>query len=79
MKSQSHPEIALWTDKHTQTQRFLHFSVHDNIYTPKYFFQCPKPVIAAIHNACVGGGVDMVSACDIRYATQDAWFQIKVL
>jgi len=25
-----------------------------------------QPVIAAIHSACVGGGVDLVSACDIR-------------
>ncbi|XP_059173328.1 delta(3,5)-Delta(2,4)-dienoyl-CoA isomerase, mitochondrial-like [Physella acuta] len=39
--------------------------------------KCPKPVIAAVHNACIGGGVDMTSACDIRYCTQDAWFQIK--
>uniref|UniRef100_T1JKI9 Delta(3,5)-Delta(2,4)-dienoyl-CoA isomerase, mitochondrial n=1 Tax=Strigamia maritima TaxID=126957 RepID=T1JKI9_STRMM len=38
---------------------------------------CNKPVIAAIHGACIGGGVDMVTACDIRYCTQDAWFQIK--
>ena len=27
---------------------------------------CPKPVIAAIHNACVGGGVDLITAADIR-------------
>ncbi|XP_041354116.1 delta(3,5)-Delta(2,4)-dienoyl-CoA isomerase, mitochondrial-like isoform X2 [Gigantopelta aegis] len=39
--------------------------------------KCPKPVIAAIHNACIGGGIDMTSACDIRYCSQDAWFQIK--
>lgn len=39
--------------------------------------KCPKPVIAAIHGACIGGGVDMTSACDIRYCTQDAWFQVK--
>lgn len=38
---------------------------------------CPKPVIAAVHSACIGGGIDMTSACDIRYCTQDAWFQIK--
>ncbi|GFS11693.1 delta(3,5)-Delta(2,4)-dienoyl-CoA isomerase, mitochondrial-like [Elysia marginata] len=38
---------------------------------------CPKPVIAAVHSACIGGGIDMISACDIRYCTQDAWFQIK--
>ncbi|XP_074654604.1 delta(3,5)-Delta(2,4)-dienoyl-CoA isomerase, mitochondrial-like [Tubulanus polymorphus] len=39
--------------------------------------RCPKPVIAAVHSACIGGGVDMVSACDIRICTTDAWFQIK--
>ena len=34
------------------------------------------PVLAAIQGACVGGGVDMVSATDMRYATADAWFAI---
>lgn len=38
---------------------------------------CPKPVIAAVHSACVGGGIDMISACDIRYCSSDAWFSIK--
>ena len=35
------------------------------------------PVIAAIHGACIGGGVDMISACDIRIASQDAFFSIE--
>ena len=39
--------------------------------------KCSKPVIAAIHGACLGGGVDIVSACDIRYCTEDAYFSIK--
>ncbi|NXE57950.1 ECH1 protein, partial [Casuarius casuarius] len=39
--------------------------------------KCPKPVIAAVHGACIGGGVDLVTACDIRYCSQDAWFQVK--
>ncbi|XP_068224121.1 delta(3,5)-Delta(2,4)-dienoyl-CoA isomerase, mitochondrial-like [Palaemon carinicauda] len=39
--------------------------------------KCPKPVIAAIHNACVGGGVDLICSVDIRYCTSDAWFQVK--
>ncbi|XP_006871602.1 PREDICTED: delta(3,5)-Delta(2,4)-dienoyl-CoA isomerase, mitochondrial [Chrysochloris asiatica] len=39
--------------------------------------KCPKPVIAAIHGGCIGGGVDLVTACDIRYCSQDAFFQVK--
>ncbi|KAG7261710.1 hypothetical protein CRUP_036487 [Coryphaenoides rupestris] len=39
--------------------------------------RCPKPVVVAVHGACVGGGVDLITACDIRLCTQDAWFQVK--
>ncbi|MBC5765572.1 enoyl-CoA hydratase-related protein [Ramlibacter albus] len=35
------------------------------------------PVIAAIHGGCVGGAVDLVTACCIRYATADAFFVIQ--
>lgn len=35
------------------------------------------PVIAAVHGACIGGGVDLVSACCLRYATRDAYFAIQ--
>ncbi len=38
---------------------------------------CRKPVIAAIHGACLGGGIDISSACDFRYATADARFAVK--
>jgi len=39
--------------------------------------RCRKPVIAAIHGACIGGGIDLITACDIRYATVDARFSIR--
>eukprot|EP00051_Salpingoeca_urceolata_P031872 m.13322 g.13322 ORF g.13322 m.13322 type:complete len:289 (-) comp4522_c0_seq1:82-948(-) len=39
--------------------------------------RCPKPVIAAVHRACIGGGVDMITACDIRLCTSDSTFQVK--
>jgi enoyl-CoA hydratase len=35
------------------------------------------PVIVAIHGGCIGGAVDMTSACDIRYASADAFFCIQ--
>ncbi len=35
------------------------------------------PVLAAIHGGCIGGGVDMTSACDIRYCTNDTFFCIQ--
>jgi len=39
--------------------------------------KCTKPVIAAIHGYCLGAGVDLISACDIRIASRDAIFSIR--
>ncbi|KAK9050892.1 hypothetical protein SSX86_027517 [Deinandra increscens subsp. villosa] len=39
--------------------------------------KCRKPVIAAVHGGCIGGGVDIVTACDLRYCSQDAFFSVK--
>ncbi|MCJ9428324.1 crotonase/enoyl-CoA hydratase family protein [Kordiimonas marina] len=39
--------------------------------------QCRAPVIAAIHGACLGGGIDLISACDMRVASEDCWFAIQ--
>ena len=62
-------------DQHTRAESFRQF-----VLTLQDSFSCLDnariPVIAAIQGGCIGGGVDMVSACDIRYATADAFFQI---
>jgi enoyl-CoA hydratase/carnithine racemase len=39
--------------------------------------RCRKPVLAAIQGACVGGGLDLIAAADMRYCVADAYFQIK--
>ncbi|MGI9133902.1 MAG: crotonase/enoyl-CoA hydratase family protein [Rhodoferax sp.] len=39
--------------------------------------RCRKPVLAAIHGACVGGGIDLITCADMRYASADAYFTIK--
>jgi enoyl-CoA hydratase len=39
--------------------------------------RCSKPVIAAVHGACIGGGVDLITACDIRLCSADATFSVR--
>ena len=39
--------------------------------------KCRKPIIAAIHGYCIGAGVDIITACDIRLASKDATFSVR--
>ena len=39
--------------------------------------ECPVPVIAAIHSHCIGAGMDLVTACDIRLSSADALFSVR--
>ncbi len=38
--------------------------------------QCRVPVIAAVHDQCLGGGVDLITACDMRVCSAEARFSI---
>ncbi|GMR50423.1 hypothetical protein PMAYCL1PPCAC_20618 [Pristionchus mayeri] len=38
---------------------------------------CYKPIIVAVHSHCIGAGIDLITACDIRLAAKDAVFSIK--
>ena len=45
--------------------------------TASCFEDTDKPVIAAVHGACLGAGVDLVTACDIRLASAEATFSVR--
>jgi enoyl-CoA hydratase len=62
-------------DQYARAEAFRQF-----VLTLQNTFSCldnaRMPVIAAIQGGCIGAGVDMTSACDVRYCTEDAFFQI---
>lgn len=45
--------------------------------TASSFADTNKPVIAAVHGACIGGGMDLITACDLRLASADAVFSVR--
>jgi enoyl-CoA hydratase len=63
-------------DRHTAGESFRR-----HVHSLQDSFTCLDeariPVIAAIQGGCIGGAVDMTSACDIRYASADAFFCIQ--
>ena len=58
--------------RETLRREIVHFQDSMNVLE-----KCRKPVIAAVHGACVGGGLDLVCACDIRVAASDALFSVR--
>jgi enoyl-CoA hydratase len=45
--------------------------------TASCFADTNKPVIAAVHGACLGAGIDLITACDLRLASADASFSVR--
>lgn len=41
------------------------------------FAELKVPVIAAVHGYCIGGGIDLICAADVRYASSDAVFSVR--
>ena len=60
-----------------RTRASLRLSVLDIQESFNILERCRVPVLVAIQGGCVGGAVDMASACDCRYATEDAFFVIQ--
>lgn len=63
-------------DRHVAAEAFRH-----KVAGLQQTFSCLErarmPVIMAIQGGCIGGAVDFATACDIRYASADAWFVIQ--
>ena len=63
---------------HEKKQRPLRFL--DTVKRMQHSFSvmeaCRLPVLVAVQGGCIGGGIDMVTAADMRYATRDAFFTI---
>lgn len=64
-----HSEAAKRSALYRQIKRMQH--------TFTALADCPKPVIAAVHGYCLGGGIDLITAADIRIAAEDAVFSVR--
>ena len=58
-------------------RRALYHQIKKMQHTMTSVADCPKPLIAAVHGYCIGAGVDLITACDIRLASPDATFSVR--
>src|ERR671924_2187299 len=64
------------TSKAASARRFYQ-SVHRLQRPVNAMAECPKPVVAAVHGWCIGGGIDLITAADIRLCSADARFSVR--
>jgi enoyl-CoA hydratase len=59
------------------TRTRLHETIHRLQDAVTSVARCKKPVVAAVHGLCLGGGIDPLTACDVRVASRDAKFGVR--
>ncbi|MEL6868305.1 MAG: crotonase/enoyl-CoA hydratase family protein [Pseudomonadota bacterium] len=63
------------------TQKLAGIRFYEHVQLLQHAFnaieQARMPVLAAIQGGCIGGGVDLATACDLRYVTEDAFFSVE--
>ena len=69
--------IAPRGSSEAERRQHLRHKVKELQTTMSAFADSPKPVIAAVHGYCLGAGIDLISACDIRLAAEGARFGVR--
>ena len=60
-----------------QTNHRLYTQIRRLQLTASCLADSPKPVIAAVHGHCLGAGMDLITACDVRYGSEDSVYSIR--
>lgn len=71
------PEAGHQPGSEVGKRQALYESIKRMQHTFTALADCPKPVIAAVHGHCIGAGIDLITACDIRYASDDSTFSVR--
>lgn len=70
-------DASIQNDCEARTRENLRRMILDLQDTLTSLERCRKPVLAAVHGGCIGGGIDLVTCADMRYCSADAYFVIK--
>jgi enoyl-CoA hydratase len=60
-----------------EANKKLYDKIKEFQHTASCLSDSPKPVIAAVHGYCLGAGMDLITACDLRVASRDAVFSVR--